>query len=133
RTPEEVTHWYKLILGVFFGSFFLLHLILSIRFPRADQFILSIIMILTGLSFLTLFSLQDPLRDRFLAKRTLTYFGAGIIGIIILLLFDLKRYTPDPFIYRLFIVKWNRRAANWWPWAIVASGLLVLTILFGTG
>ena len=133
RTPEEVTYWYKLIIGIFFGSFFLLHLILSIRFPRADQFILPIMMILTGLSFITLFSLQDPLRDRFLAKSTVNYFGAGIIGVIILLLFDLKRFTPDSGLYRLFIFKWNRRAANGWPWAIIASGLLVLTILFGTG
>ncbi|CAN5646905.1 hypothetical protein BH10BAC3_BH10BAC3_06780 [soil metagenome] len=133
RTPEEVTYWYKMIFGIFFGSFFFLHLILSLRFPRADQFILPIIMILTGLSFLTLFSLQDPLRDRFLAKSTLTYFGAGIIGIIVLLLFDLKRFTPDSYLYRLFVFKWNRRAANGWPWAIVATGLLMLTILFGTG
>jgi cell division protein FtsW (lipid II flippase) len=133
RTPEEVIYWYKLIVGVFFGSFLLLHLLLSIRFPRADQFLLPVIMVLTGLSLITLFSLQDPLRDRFLAKSTLTYFGAGIAGIVILLLFDLKRFTPDSGLYRLFIFKWNRRAANGWPWAIIASGLLVLTILFGTG
>lgn len=133
RTPEEVTYWYKLIVGIFIGSFFLLHIILSLRFPKADQFILPVIMILTGLSFITLFSLQDPLRDRFLARSTITYFGTGVISMIVLLLFDLKRFTPDSGLYRLFIFKWNRRAANGWPWAIIASGLLALTLVFGTG
>jgi cell division protein FtsW (lipid II flippase) len=133
RTPEEATYWYKLIAGFFLGAFFLLHLILSLKFPRADQFILPVIMVLTGLSILTLLSLQDPLRDRFLAKSTLYYFGAGVAGIIVMLLFDLKRFTPDAGLYRLFVFKWNRLAANGWPWAFIAMGLLLLTILFGTG
>ncbi len=133
RTPNEVTKWFWMIAGGFFVSFFLLHLLLSIRFPEADQLILPVLMILTGLSFITLFSLQDPLRDRFLAKSTLTYFGAGIIGIIILMLFNLRLFTTDSYLYRLFVFKNNRRAANGWPWALAAMGLLALTIFFGTG
>lgn len=133
RTPDEVVHWYKLIAGIFLGSFFLLHLVLSLKFPRADQFILPVIMVLTGLSILTLLSLQDPLRDRFFAKSTLTYFGIGMAGIVLMLLFDLKRFTPDSGLYRLFVFKWSRLAANGWPWAFIAMGLLLLTILFGTG
>jgi cell division protein FtsW (lipid II flippase) len=133
RTPGYVTQWFFIIVAIFFVSFFLIHIILSTRFPRADQFILPVIMLLTGISFLTLFSLQDPLRDRFLAKNTVTYFGGGIIGIIILLLFDLRRFTADSYLYRMFIFKQNRRAANGWPWAILAIGLLALTLVFGTG
>ena len=76
RTPEDFKSWFLIIIAGFFAGFFLIHIILSIRFKQADQFILPIIMILTGLSFLTLLSLQDPLRDRFLAKETLYYFAA---------------------------------------------------------
>lgn len=133
RTPEEATKWFWIIAVGFLGSFWLLHLLLSIRFWQADQFILPVIMVLTGLSFLTLFSLQDPLRDRFFAKSTLTYFWVGIFGMIILLLFNLKRFTADSALYRLFVFKNARRAANGWPWALAAMGLLMLTIAFGTG
>ncbi len=133
RTPQEVTKWFWIIVVSFFIAFFLIHILLAVRFPEADQLILPVIMVLTGLSFITLFSLQDPLRDRFLAKSTLTYFGGGIAGIILLMLFNLKFLTTDSWLYRLFIFKNNRRAANGWPWALLATGLLVLTILFGTG
>lgn len=133
RMPAEATDWFIIIACVFIGVFWLLHILLSIRFPQADQLLLPIIMLLTGLSLLTLLSLQDPLRDRFLAKSTLIYFCAGFISIIILMLFNLRRFNTDSWIYRLFIFRENKLAANGWPWAVGAIGLLVLTILFGTG
>lgn len=133
RTPKEVTKWFWIITASFFLSFFLIHILLIVRFPNADQLILPVIMVLTGLSFITLFSLQDPLRDRFLAKSTITYFGAGVTGIILMMLFNLRLLTTDSWLYRLFIFKNNRKAANGWPWAFLAIGLLMLTILFGTG
>jgi cell division protein FtsW (lipid II flippase) len=132
RTPEEATKWYWIITGCFLFSFVLIHLFLSIRFPQADQLILPVIMILTGLSLLTLLSLQDPLRDRFLARSTLWYFVGGIIGIFILLLFDLKKFTPDSGLYRMFVLKGNN-ATKGRQWAVAAVGLLFLTILLGTG
>ena len=125
--------WFWIIVAGFFAGFFLIHIFLSIRFKEADQLILPVVMVLTGLSFLTLLSLQDPLRDRFLAKDTLYYFGGGIAAIILLLLFNLKLFTTDSSFYRLFIFKKMKLAANGWPWAIIATGLLVLTIFFGTG
>ncbi|MCW3081416.1 FtsW/RodA/SpoVE family cell cycle protein [Segetibacter sp.] len=133
RTPREATTWFWIIVASFIVSFWLLHLLLTFRFPQADQLILPVIMVLTGLSFVTLFSLQDPLRDRFLSKSTLFYFGGGILGIIVLMLFNLRYFTTDSLIYRLFFFKGNRKAANGWPWAVVAMGLLLLTIVFGTG
>ncbi|MGH2565325.1 MAG: FtsW/RodA/SpoVE family cell cycle protein, partial [Ginsengibacter sp.] len=99
----------------------------------ADQLLLPIIMILTGLSFLTLFSLQDPLRDRFLAKSSFIYFCLGIAGIIILQFINLKKFTTDSGLFRMFIFKNNRSAANGWPWALGALGLLLMTIVFGSG
>ena len=84
RTPRRSN---QLVLDnrtVFFSSFFLLHLVLTCQFPAADQFLLPVIMILTGLSFITLFSLQDPLRDRFLAKSSFIYFCIGMAGILVI-------------------------------------------------
>ena len=133
RTPGEVTQWFWIIVITFFSSFLFLHLIFSIRFPATDQLLIPVIMILTGLSFITLFSLQDPLRDRFLAKNTFIYFCIGLAAIAVLQFINLKKFTPDSGIFRLFIFKNDRKAANGWPWALAAMGLLFLTILFGTG
>jgi cell division protein FtsW (lipid II flippase) len=133
RTPQEANKWYWIIAGSFILGFWLVHLLLSNRFPQADQIILPVVMILTGISFITLLSIQDPLRDRFLGKSTLLYFGGGIIGIVIMLLFNLRRFTIDSALYRMFVFKGVRKAANGWPWAVAAVGLLALTIMFGTG
>jgi cell division protein FtsW (lipid II flippase)/cell division protein FtsI/penicillin-binding protein 2 len=133
RMPAEVMQWFWIIAIGFIVSFIILHIILSIWFRQADQLILPAVMVITGLSFITLISLQDPLRDWFLARNTFYYFIAGIIGIILLLLFDLKKFTTDSKFYRLFVFTKIKTASNGWPWAIIASGLLMMTILFGTG
>ncbi|MGN6531306.1 MAG: FtsW/RodA/SpoVE family cell cycle protein, partial [Ginsengibacter sp.] len=133
RTPEEVTYWFRIIVITFFASFLLLHLLLSIRSPGADQLLLPLLMILTGLSFIALFSLQDPLRDRFLVKSSFIYFCIVMCAIAAFQFINLKKFTPDSGFFRLFIFKNERSAANGWPWAVAAMGLLGLTILFGTG
>ena len=133
RTPDNATFWFWTIAAAFILSFWLMHLFLSAKFPGADQFVLPLLMVLIGLSFLTLLSLQDPLRDRFLAKSTLFYFEGGMVGIFVLLLFNLRYFTVDSNLYRLFIFTNVKKAANGWPWAVMAMGLLVLTILFGSG
>ncbi|MGN6163448.1 MAG: FtsW/RodA/SpoVE family cell cycle protein [Flavisolibacter sp.] len=132
RTPQQATYWYWIIVIAFFVSFVLLHIVLSVRFQQTDQFILPVIMLLTGLSLITLLSLQDPLRDRFLARSTLWYFTAGFIGLFILLLFDLRRFTTDSGLYRMFAFKSNRGAKGM-QWIVLAALLLMLTILLGSG
>ena len=133
RTPDEVIQWFWIISISFIASFLLLHVVMSIWFKHADQLILPVVMVITGLSFITLLSLQDPLRDWFLARNTFSYFVAGITGMILLLLFDLKCFTTDSKLYRLFVFSKMKLASNGWPWAIVASGLLAMTLVFGTG
>lgn len=133
RTPDEVAKWYWTIVIVFFASFLLLHFFLSARFPASDQMILPLLMLLIGISFLTLLSLQDPLRDRFFGKSTLFYFVGGMVGITLLQFFNLRKFTTDSGLFRLFLFRSDPKAANGWPWAVGAAGLLFLTILFGTG
>jgi cell division protein FtsW (lipid II flippase) len=133
RTPAEFNFSFLIIVACFFGCFALTHLILTWKFNTADQLILPFIMVLTGLSFLTLLSLQDPLRDRFLAKDTLMYLATGFAAMLGMLLFNMRRFTADSTLYRLLIFKNNRQAANGWPWIIIALGLLALTLRFGSG
>ncbi len=133
RTPAEFNFWFWIIVAGFFAGFLITHLIFSIKYPAADQLILPMIMILTGLSFLTLLSLQDPLRDRFFAKDTLVYMGAGFVAMLLMVTFNLRRFNADSRFYRMFVFKNNRKAANGWPWIVLAMVLLALTIRFGTG
>lgn len=132
RMPEEVNKWFNIVGISFLLSFLVLHLLLTFRYPSADQIILPILMLLTGISILTLLSLQDPLRDRFLARSTLYYFLAGMGAMLVLLLIDFKRLTTDSALYRMFVFR-GKSAANGWPWAVAAGGLLILTLLFGSG
>jgi cell division protein FtsW (lipid II flippase) len=131
RTPEDFSKWFWIILGVFFAGFFLVHIFLSIKLKEVDQLILPVVMTLTGLSLITLISLQDPLRDRFLAKSTIGYFSIGIVGLVLLLFFNLRKFTTDSGLYRMFSFK--NGTEKGWQWAVAAVGLLILTIFFGSG
>jgi len=133
RTPEDFNRWYWLLAGSILFSFLLLHTILSLRFPAADQVILPLLMLLIGFSFLTLLSLQDPVRDRFLATGSVLFLYLGVAGICVLLSFNLKRFTADSKLYRLFLFTRQRSAANGWPWISLAIVLLTVMLLFGAG
>ncbi|GAA4310430.1 hypothetical protein GCM10023149_05100 [Mucilaginibacter gynuensis] len=133
RTPQEFNEWFWIIAGSFIGGFVVIHILLSWKFSQADQLILPIVMLLTGLSFLTLLSLQDPLRDRFLAKDTLVYLGIGMAALIVMLNIKLRRFNTDSWLYRMLLFKNTRSAASGWPWALLAITLLAMTIGFGTG
>lgn len=133
RTIDDFNTWYWIIAASFFAGFIIIHILLSYRYPQADQIILPLVMVLTGISFLTLLSLQDPLRDRFLAKDTLIYLGIGVGIICVVLFINLRKLTADSGLYRLLVFKNTRSAANGWPWVVVAMGILFSTILFGTG
>lgn len=133
RTPDEFNFWFFVTCGCFAGAFWLIHLILSWKFKEVDQLILPIVMLLTGISFLTLFSLQDPLRDRFLAKDSIVYLLLGLGGMLLVTILKMRRFNTDHWIYRLLLFRNTHSAANGWPWIVLAIGLLSLTVLFGTG
>lgn len=133
RTPEVYNQWYWIIAACFFTGFFILHIFMCAKHPQADQLILPILMVMTGLSFLTLLSLQDPLRDRFLARDSLIFYGLGILSIIIMLSINMRKFNVDSRVYRMLLVKNAFSKAKGWQWAIAALALLTLTIVFGTG
>ncbi|PJJ79040.1 cell division protein FtsW (lipid II flippase) [Mucilaginibacter auburnensis] len=133
RTPQEFNRWFIIIAASLIAAFVLMHIVLSWKFRAADQFILPVIMLFTGLSFLTLLSLQDPLRDRFLAKDSLAYLVIGFFVMLIVLFVNLRSFNTDSRLYRMLVFKNLPSSANGWPWVISAIGLLALTITFGTG
>ncbi|WP_442592102.1 FtsW/RodA/SpoVE family cell cycle protein [Pedobacter sp. AW31-3R] len=132
RTLEQFNRWFYTITGVFFAIFIVIHSLLSLKFPHMDQLLLPVLMLLTGLSLLTLLSLQDPLRDRFLAMDSLLYLLIAALVFCSVLFFNLKRFTADSAVYRLFVFKADS-AANGWPWIAVAMLVLLSTLVFGAG
>jgi cell division protein FtsW (lipid II flippase) len=132
RTESEFNRWFWIIAASFIVMFWLLHLVMCARLPGSDQFILPIVMFLTGISFLMLLSMQDPLADRFLARKMWQYFLGGGFILLFIQMFDLKRFTPDSKLYRLFLPLRFPRFTGL-QWVIVALILLVCTIFFGTG
>ncbi|SDL77364.1 FtsW/RodA/SpoVE family cell cycle protein [Pedobacter antarcticus] len=132
RTPEQFRSGFYWITGLFFAAFIVLHLLMSMRFPTADQFILPIIFLLSGISLLTLLSLQDPLRDRFLAIDSVKYLLIGLSVLSLLLFTNLRKFHPDSAFYRLYLFRMPG-AANGWPWIAGAMFILALTLLFGAG
>ncbi|MES2826583.1 MAG: FtsW/RodA/SpoVE family cell cycle protein [Bacteroidota bacterium] len=132
RSIDEYSRWFWIIAGCFFLGFWFLHLVITLKFPDADPLMLPLVMLMTGISFITLLSLQDPLRDRFLAKDSLVFFGIGILGMLIMLFIKFRKLTVDSRFYRMFVFS-NSNKANGWQWAIMALGLLALTIVFGSG
>ena len=132
RTPDQFNRWFYTVVIGFIGSFLFIHLLLSFRFPKADQLLLPLLMLLGGFSFLTLLSLQDPLRDRFLAVDSFWFLLLGVVGLCALLFFNLRQFNADSKLYRLFFFK-ERSAANGWPWIALAMILLISTLLFGGG
>lgn len=132
RTPQEFNTWYWYIIGGFFLAFIIIHILLSFRFPEADQLLLPLLMLLTGISFLTLLSLQDPVRDRFLAIDSLLFLYIGVVIFCIVLFLNIKRFNADTNLYRMFFFK-DRSAANGWPWIVLSMALLSATLLFGAG
>jgi cell division protein FtsW (lipid II flippase) len=133
RSPLQFEKGYWIIAGSFLLLFVLVHILLSVFAAAADQFLLPALMVLTGLSLLSLLSLQDPLRDRFLATDTLIYLVAGMVVVVLLSLLNLKRFNADSKLYRLFLFQKDRTAANGWPWIVLAMVVLVSTILMGSG
>lgn len=133
RSIDDFNQWFWIITASFFLGFWLLHLLMSWKHPQADQLMLPLVMLMTGISFITLLSLQDPLRDRFLAKDSLVFYGLGILGIGIMLSIKFRKFTVDSKFYRMFVLSNKSNRANGWQWAIMALALLGLTIIFGSG
>jgi cell division protein FtsW (lipid II flippase) len=132
RTPDEFNKAFIMIGGGLIMIFLILHILLSIRFPQTDQLLLPLLFMLSGISFLTLLSLQDPLRDRFLAADSLWFLFIGALGLVLVLFVNMRRFNADAKLYRFFIFR-DRSAANGWPWIALAMVLLFSTLMFGGG
>lgn len=76
--------------GIFFAAWWLFILVYKWRNPKADHGIISIIMMLTGLCLLMMFSMNDPLNDKIIGVDM----AQGVIaGVFIMMLLQLVNFT----------------------------------------
>ena len=79
RSPQEYRSVLLLYLILFLGAWWGLYLLRYRRFKISDSSILSLMMLLTGLSILSMFSINDPLEDKLLGVDMAQGVIAGVI------------------------------------------------------
>lgn len=134
RTPEEFKTSFQIIAGSLILAFFIVHLILSVRKKQPDSFLLPVLLLLCGISVLTLFSIQHPLTDSLHAFQTLQGIIAGLVAYTILCSVNIGKLYTRWWFDGLFNFK-NRNIyqLKGWTWLALAILLAVITVFIGTG
>lgn len=134
RTPGTFTRQFWTIVGLFVLAFWLVEGFWSIRRFQTDPLLLAILMLLTGLSVLTLLAIQDPLQDTLYAWQTLQGIAAGLAGMAVLSQLNIGRFYANWWYDWLFAFR-NRSTVRLagWTWLVLAVGLAMVTLLTGTG
>jgi cell division protein FtsW (lipid II flippase) len=134
RTPGAFMGQYWLIVGLFILIFWLVQGFWTLRRFHPDPLLLPIIMLLTGISVVTLLAIQDPLQDTLYAWQTLQGIAAGMVGMALLSQLNIGRFYANRRFDWLFSFG-NREAVrqSGWTWLVLALSLAVLTLFVGSG
>lgn len=91
RTPKEFKDTVALYLVVFLSAWWLLYFVYSRRRKNSDSSFIAILMMLTGICVLTMFSINDPLEDKLVGVDMASGVIGGIVIMGILQYVDLTR------------------------------------------
>ncbi|NID12371.1 FtsW/RodA/SpoVE family cell cycle protein [Fibrivirga algicola] len=134
RTPTEFRLSFWLQAGLFLMAFWVVHLVWTIRRFQPDPLLLPILMLLTGISVLTLLAIQDPLQDTFYGGQAVLGVGLGLLGLTIVSQLNIgKFYTRWWFDPLANLRQKSTFRLTGWTWLLLAFGLAGLTLVFGTG
>ncbi|GAB3319069.1 hypothetical protein GCM10027299_11280 [Larkinella ripae] len=134
RTPTTFTvHFWSIVL-LFLLAFWAVQGFWTLRRFQPDPLLLPILLLLTGISVLTLLAIQDPLQDTLYAWQTLQGVALGLLGLTVLSQLNLGRFYTNRWFDALFAFR-NRSSVRLvgWTWLVLAIGLAVLTLFVGTG
>lgn len=118
RGPEAYTLRFLGLVLAYLAAFYGVHLFWFRRRFGGDALLLPVVHLLTGLGLMLMFSLQDPLRDRFLAQGYVTGVAAGLGLLALVSQVDFQH------------PRWRRHTVAWLG---LGGGLAALLFLFGTG
>lgn len=110
RSPKEFKNLFTTYLVLFFAVWWGLYLLWLYKHKNSDSSIVSILMFLTGLCVLIMFSINDPLRDPLLGVHMVQGVIAGVIIIGLLQYVDFTKFYQNKsklgFDIPLEFVKW---------------------------
>lgn len=134
RTPAAFTMQFWTIVLLFLLAFWLVDGYWILRRFQTDPLLLPVVMLLTGISILTLLAIQNPLQDTLYAWQTLQGVAIGLLGLTVLSQLNIGRFYASWRFDWLFTFR-NRSSVRLvgWTWLVLAIGLALLTLLFGTG
>ncbi|GAB4025970.1 hypothetical protein GCM10028809_08590 [Spirosoma gilvum] len=134
RTPTAFTMQFWMIVALFMLAFWIVQAFWDLRRFQPDPLLLPILMLLTGISVLTLLAIQDPLQDMLYAWQTLQGIAIGLLGMTIFSQLAIGRFYADWRYDWLFTFR-NRASVqlSGWTWLVLAVGLATLTLLAGSG
>ncbi|RYC69856.1 FtsW/RodA/SpoVE family cell cycle protein [Spirosoma sordidisoli] len=134
RTPSAFTAQFWAIAGLFLLAFWAVQGFWSLRRFAPDPLLLPVLMLLTGISILTLLAIQNPVQDMLYAWQTLQGVAAGLTGMAVLSQLNVGRFYAD---WRFdWLVTFRSRSSvrlSGWTWLVLALGLAFLTLLIGSG
>ncbi|MFV0606928.1 MAG: FtsW/RodA/SpoVE family cell cycle protein [Niabella sp.] len=140
RTPSDFKKEFFTYLILFVVGFWVLHFALSINNYKSDQFLLPLLMFLLSIGIVTLYAVQDPLRDEVYGTGTAKYSG------VVLLLFSFLAFvfknnpvnrfyqsqSFDP-VHRLLPAATSLKAPRGYTWLLASIAIMCLLLLFGSG
>ncbi|WP_338876158.1 FtsW/RodA/SpoVE family cell cycle protein [Spirosoma sp. SC4-14] len=134
RTPAAFTMQFWGIALLFLLAFWLVDGFWVLRRFQSDPLLLPIVMLLTGISILTLLAIQDPLLDTLYAWQMLQGIAVGLLGLTLVSQLNIGRFYTNWRFDWLFTFR-NRSSVRLvgWTWLVLAIGLALLTLLFGSG
>ncbi|ADB37330.1 FtsW/RodA/SpoVE family cell cycle protein [Spirosoma linguale] len=134
RNPDTFIRQFWIIVGGFLLAFWAVQLFWSIRRFRPDPLLLPILMLLTGLSVLTLLAIQDPLQDMLYAGQTVQGIALGLLGMTVLSQLNIGRfYATWQYDWLFSYRNHNAVRLSGWTWLVLAAGLAAFTLLLGSG
>lgn len=148
RTPEVFRSNFVQNMAIFLVGFWLLHAFLSISRRKADEWILPLICFLSGVGFLMLFTLQDPLID--ISYGAISAWGVFTLCCAMCVAFRLSRWlqiplywTPRHYLARrtglankslgVRLLQTHRGLGDGRFWLFAAIALMCMLWGFGTG
>ncbi|MCH5598336.1 FtsW/RodA/SpoVE family cell cycle protein [Niabella ginsengisoli] len=140
RTPDEFQKEFLTYIVLFVLGFWILHIALYLKNYRSDQFILPLIMFISGIGTMVLYSVQDPLRDEIYGTGMAKY-AAIVLFAFSVLIFIFKQNPINRFyhsgwfdpVYKLLPFTNKLKAPRGYTWLLASIGLMLLLAMFGTG
>ncbi len=144
RTPAQFKKEFFTWITVFVLAFWVLYIALYVKNYRSDQFILPLIMFISGIGVMILYSIQDPLRDEIYGSGMARYTALVLLAFAVLV-FIFKQNPVNWFyqsnwfdpLHRLLLplrgTAAGLKAPRGYSWLLASIGLTLLLAVLGTG